>query len=192
MLDENIMVARALDDRIGTWTAIETLRILSESKDTLHCAVYASSSCQEEVGAAGAAMTIFNVRPDAAVAIEVTHATDTPGIDPKQHGEVKMGAGPTISIGREHHPVLVQRFRSLAERKKIKLQIEAFSVSSGTNAMIFHKAEGGIPTALISVPNRYMHSTVEMIDLRDLEAAVELLSAFCLDMEKGERFKVEV
>jgi len=192
MLDENIMVARALDDRIGTWAAIETLRILSESKDKLNCAVYASSSCQEEVGLTGAAMTIFNVKPDAAVAIEVTHATDTPGIDPKQHGEVKMGSGPTISVGREHHPELVQRFRSLAEKKKIKLQIEAFSVSSGTNAMAFHKAEGGIPSALISIPNRYMHSTVEMIDLRDLGAAVELLSTFCLDINKGERFKVKV
>jgi len=88
--------------------------------------------------------------------------------------------------------MLVQRFRSLAEKKKIKLQIEAFSVSSGTNAMAFHKAEGGIPSALISVPNRYMHSTVEMIDLRDLAAALELLSAFCLDIDRGERFKVKV
>lgn len=192
LLDKNIMVARALDDRIGTWAAIETLRILSSSKDKLNCAVYASSSCQEEVGATGAAMTIFNVKPDAAVAIEVTHATDTPGIDPKRHGEVKMGAGPTISIGREHHPVLVQRLRSVAEAEKIKLQIEAFSVSSGTNAMIFHKAEGGIPSALLSVPNRYMHSTVEMIDLRDLQGAVKLGVAFCLDVKKGEDFKVKV
>ena len=193
MLDNNIIVARALDDRIGTWAAIETLRVLGESRDKLSCAVYASSSCQEEVGRfAGAAMTVFNVKPDAAVAIEVTHATDTPGIDPKQHGEVKMGSGPTISIGREHHPVLVERLRSVAEEKNLKLQVEAFSVSSGTNAMAFHTSNGGIPSGLISVPNRYMHSTVEMIDLRDLQGSVNLLAAFCLDITKGERFKVEV
>jgi endoglucanase len=192
MLDDNIMIARALDNRIGTWAAIETLRLLAPSKDRLNCAVFASSSCQEEVGMAGAAMTVFNVKPDVAIALEVTHATDSPGIDPRRHGEVKMGAGPTITIGREHHPVLVNRLRSVAEREDITLQTEAFSLNSGTNAMAFYKSEGGIPSALISVPNRYMHSTVEMIDLRDLQAAVKLLGAFCLDIETGERFKVNV
>ena len=192
MLDRNIMVARALDDRIGTWAAVEALRVLQASKAKLNCAVYASSSGQEEVGGAGAAMTVFNVKPDAAVELEVTHATDTPGIDVKQHGEVKMGSGPTITIGREHHPVLVKRLRSVAAKKKISLQVEAFSLTGGTNAMTFHRAEGGIPSALISVPNRYMHTTVEMIDLRDLQAAVDLVAAFCLDVKKGERFKVKV
>ncbi|RLE35565.1 MAG: M42 family peptidase [Acidobacteria bacterium] len=192
MLDKNIMVARALDDRIGTWAAIEVLRLLSSSKNKLNCAVYASSSCQEEVGLVGATMTVFNVKPDVAIALEVTHATDTPGIDAKQFGEVKMGSGPTISIGREHHPVLVNRLQAVAETKKIKLQTEAFSLNSGTNAMAFHKAEGGIPSALISVPNRYMHTTVEMIDLRDLQTAVNLLGAFCLDIKQGERFKVKI
>ena len=191
-LDRNIMVARALDDRIGTWAAIEALRAVKVSRAPLNCAVYASSSGQEEVGGSGAAMSVFNIKPDAAIELEVTHATDTPGIDAKQHGEVKMGHGPTISIGREHHPVLVKRLRTIAAKKKIDLQVEAFSLTGGTNAMTIHRAEGGIPSALISIPNRYMHTTVEMIDLRDLDAAVKLVAAFCLDIRKGQRFKVKV
>ena len=191
-LDGNIMVARALDDRIGTWAAIEALRLARISRAKLNCAVYASSSGQEEVGGAGAAMSVFNIKPDAAIELEVTHATDTPGIDAKQHGEVKMGQGPTIAVGREHHPVLVKRLRRIAAKKKIKLQIEAFSLTGGTNAMTIHRAEGGIPSALISVPTRYMHTTVEMIDLRDLDAAAKLVAAFCLDVKKAQRFKVKV
>ncbi len=192
MLNRNVMIARALDDRIGTWTAIEALRLVKASRKKPRCAIYASSSGQEELGGAGAAMSVFNIKPDAAVELEVTHATDTPGIDAKQHGLVKMGQGPTITVGREHHPVLVKRLRELASRKKLKLQVEAFSLTGGTNAMTIHRAEGGIPSALISIPNRYMHTTVEMIDLRDVQTAVKLVAAFCLDVKKGERFKVNV
>ena len=192
MLNRNIMVARALDDRIGTFAAIEALRLIKISRTKLNCSVYASSSGQEEVGGAGAAMSTFNIKPDAAIELEVTHATDTPGVDAKQHGEVKMGDGPTITIGREHHPVLVKRIRKVAARKKCKLQVEAFSLSGGTNAMTIHRAEGGIPSALISIPTRYMHTTVETIDLRDVDAAIKLVTAFCLDIKKGQRFNVKV
>jgi len=192
MLDKNVIVARALDDRIGAFAVIEALRLVKISRAKPRCAIYASSSGQEEVGGAGAAMSVFNIKPDAAIELEVTHATDTPGVDAKQHGEVKMGHGPTITLGREHHPVLVKRLRRIAARKKITLQVEAFSLTGGTNAMTIHRAEGGIPSALLSVPNRYMHTTVEMLDLRDVDAAVKLVAAFCLDLKKGERFKVKV
>ena len=192
MLDRNIMVARALDDRVGTFAAIEALRLIRTSRAKLNCSVYASSSGQEEVGGAGAAMSTFNIKPDAAIELEVTHATDTPGIDAKQHGQVKMGEGPTITIGREHHPVLVKTLRQIAARKKFKLQVEAFSLTGGTNAMTIHRAEGGIPSTLISIPTRYMHTTVEMIDLRDVDTAIKLVAAFCLDIKKGQRFKVKV
>ncbi len=192
MLDKNIGVARAFDDRIGTWAAIEALRIAAASKTKLRCAIYACSSIQEEVGGAGAIMNAFNIKPDAAIALEVTHATDTPGIDAKEHGLVKMGEGPTITVGREHHPTLVDRIRKVAKRKKINLQIEAFSLSGGTDAMGIHKAVGGVPSAVLGVPNRYMHTTVEMLDLRDLQRTADLTAAFCLDVKSGERFKVKV
>jgi len=192
MLDGNVAVARAFDDRAGAWAVIEALRIAAADGGKLNCAVYACSSIQEEVGCVGAAMNTVNVKPDAAVVMEVTHATDTPGIEAKRHGEIKLGDGPTVSIGRENHPVLVKRIRDVAKKKKIKLQTEAFSLAGGTDAMVIHKAEGGVPSAVIGVPNRYMHTTVEMLDLRDLDRAARLVAAFCLDVKKGERFKVKV
>jgi len=190
MLDKNIAVARGFDNRVGTWIAIEALRVAAAGKPT--CAVYACSSIQEEVGGAGAAMNVFNITPHAAVVLEVTHATDSPGIDMKEHGEVKLGAGPSLSLGREHHPVLTDRLREVARRKKIKIQMEAFLVTGGTNAMVIYSKQGGVPAALLSVPVRYMHTTVELLDLRDLQNAADLTAAFVLDVKKAERFKVKV
>ena len=192
LLDKNIGVARAFDNRVGTWAAIEALRLVGTANKKPQCAVIACSSIQEEVGGAGAAMNVVNLKPDAAIAIDVTHATDTPGIDAKQHGKVKMGDGPTVTIGREHHPVLVKRIRSIAKKEKIDIQIEAFSLSGGTDAMVIFNKIGGVPSSVIGIPNRYMHTTVEMLDLRDLQKTAELLAAFCLDLKKGEMFKVKV
>lgn len=192
LLNENVAVARAFDNRAGTWIAVEALRLAAEKRKQLKCAVYACSSVQEEVGLAGAAMNVARIQPHAAIVAEVTHATDTPGIDVKQHGDVKMGKGPTVSIGRENHPMLVARFRKLAKTRKIGLQLEAFGTTGGTDALAMYTKNGGVPALVVSVPNRYMHTTVEMIDLRDLEATAELLAAFATDVKKGERFAVKV
>ncbi len=188
----NVAVARGFDDRVGTWAVIEALRLAAAGKKELKCAIYACSSIQEEVGAVGAAMNVANVRPNAAVAVDVTHATDTPGIDVKQHGEVKLGKGPTISLGRENHPTLAWRLRKVAKARKIPIQIEAFKPTGGTDALPIYSKEGGIPSVVLGVPNRYMHTTVEIIDLKDLQRTAELLAAFCTDVKKGERFKVKV
>jgi len=190
MLDDNIGVSRAFDNKAGIWAVIEALRIARDSK--LNCAICACSSIQEETGLHGATMQVHNVQPDVGIAVEVTHATDTPGIDAKQHGEVKMGKGPTVAIGRENHPLVVDRLRKVAKRKKIKLQTETFSLTGGTDAYAIWTKHGGIPSAVLSLPNRYMHSTVEMVDLRDLQATVNLLAAFCADLKKGEKFAVKV
>ncbi len=190
MLDKNIAVARAFDNRAGTWAVIEALRIAKASKPK--AAIYACSSIQEETGLNGAQMQVINVKPDVAIAVDVTHATDTPGIDVKQHGEVKLGDGPTISLGRENHPVLTARLRKIAKTKKIPLQIETFSLTGGTDAYAIWNKNGGVPAAIVGMPNRYMHSTVEMLDLRDLQKTADLLAAFCVDVKKGEQFKVKV
>jgi len=192
MLDKNIGVARAFDNRVGTWAAIEAIRLVRAARKKPQCAVIACSSVQEEVGGAGAQMNVVNFKPDAAIVIDVTHATDTPGIDAKQHGEIKMGNGPSITIGREHHPVLVKRIRNIAKKNKINLQIEAFSLTGGTDAMSIHNKIGGVPSSVLGIPNRYMHTTVEMLDLRDLQNTAQLLAAFCLDLKKGEMFKVKI
>jgi endoglucanase len=191
MLDKNIAVSRAMDDRIGTFIVAEAMRLVSAAKKR-NCALYCSSSVQEELGLHGASMNIVNVHPDVAICAEVTHATDTPGIDVKQHGEIKMSDGPTVSLGRENHPGVVQRLRDVAEAKKIPLQIETFGLCGGTDALAFFSKLGGIPSAVLGVPNRYMHTTVEMLDLRDLQRAAKLLAAFTTGLKKGERFKVNV
>ncbi len=192
MLNANIAVARALDNRIGTWAVIEALRIAAQSKTKPKCAIYACSSIQEETGLNGATMQVANVKPDVAIAVDVTHATDTPGINVKQHGLVKMGEGPSVSIGRENHPLVVDRLRKIGKRKKIQMQTETFSLTGGTDAYAFWTKQGGIPSAIVGVPNRYMHSTVEMMDLRDLQKTADLLAGFALDLKKAERFKVKV
>ena len=194
MLDRNVGVARAFDNRVGTWCAIEGLRLAKEAskRKKLTCAIYACSSVQEEVGGAGASMNVANIQPDAAIVVDVTHATDTPGIDMKEHGEVKMGKGPSLSIGRENHPALNEHIIAAAKGKKIPLQFEAFGISGGTNALSIYSKNGGVPSAVLGLPNRYMHTTVEMIDLRDLQRIAELLAASAVKIKKGQRFKVKV
>ncbi len=190
MLNKNIAVGRGLDNRIGTWVAIEVLRTVKAMKPK--CAVYACSSIQEEVGLMGAQMTVFNINPHAALVVDVTPATDSPGIDVKQFGEIKLGGGPTIAVGRENHPVLVERLNKIAAVRKISVQREAFSQAGGTDALAIFKSMGGVPSAVVSIPNRYTHSTVEMIDMRDVEGTVKLLSEFVAGVKKGERFAVKV
>lgn len=190
MLDANIAVARAFDNRAGAWVAIEALRIAKEKG--VKCAVYAASSIQEETGLNGAQMQVVKHLPDVAIAVDVTHATDTPGIDVKQHGEIKLGKGPALAIGRENHPVLVGRLRQVAKAARIGVQIETFSLTGGTDAWAFWTRNGGTPACIVSIPNRYMHSTVEMLDLRDLQKTADLLAAFCSNVRKGERFEVKV
>ncbi|MFW6153848.1 MAG: M42 family metallopeptidase [Planctomycetota bacterium] len=198
MLNDNVGVARAFDNRVGTFCAIEGLRLAkaaaakAKSRKKLNCAIYACASVQEEVGGAGAAMNAANIRPDAAIVVDVTHATDSPGIDMKEHGEVKLGQGPTLSIGRENHPALNELVIKTAKTKKIPLQFESFGISGGTNALTIYTKNGGVPCAVLGLPNRYMHTTVEMIDLRDLTRIADLLAASALTIKKGQRFKVEL
>jgi len=192
LLDDDIAVSRAFDNRAGTWVALEALRQAKADRRKLDACLVACSSVQEEVGLKGATMNVFNVRPDAALVVEVTHATDSPGISAAQHGQVKLGEGPTISIGRENHPALVKKLRAAAKAKKIKLQIEAFSSSGGTDALAIYTAVGGVPSVLVGVPTRYMHSTVEMVSLKDLQQTVDMLTEACLSISKGDEFRVKV
>ena len=192
MLNDKIAIGRALDDRIGCWIAAEVLREASRIRSKLKCSVYAVSSIQEETGCNGASMNVFNIQPDAAIIAEVTHATDTPGIDVKQHGEIKLGKGPSVSIGREHHPILVKKLRKAAEKKDIPYQIETFSTSGGTDAMSMWTKNGGTPATVLGLPLRYMHTTVESMNMNDLDHSISLLNEFLKSIKKNEEFKVKV
>jgi putative aminopeptidase FrvX len=192
VLRDDLVVARAFDNRIGTFAVAEALRLLKESKVKLHAEVCAVSNVQEEVGLLGARQIAYSLKPDVALVVDVTHATDYPNINKPQHGDVKIGCGPTITHGGCNHPEVVTRLESLARARKIPLQHEAMSSTSGTDTDAIFWTRGGIASALISLPNRYMHSPVEVVSLKDLEKIPELLAAFAGSLKKGEEFKVKI
>src|SRR5205085_11919732 len=133
ILRDDLAVARAFDNRIGTFAVAETLRLLKESKTKLNAEVCAVSNVQEEVGLLGARQIAYSLKPDVAVVVDVTHATDYPSVNKPQHGDVRVGKGPSITHGGCNHPEVVARIESIAKAKKIPLQHEAMSNSSGTD-----------------------------------------------------------
>lgn len=192
LLRNNLAVSRAFDNRIGTWSVIEALRLLRESDTKFNAEVCAVSNVQEEVGLLGARQIAYSLHPDIALVVDVTHATDYPTVNKAQHGDVKVGRGPAITHGGCNHPEVVARLEAVAKKKKIPLQHEAMSSTSGTDTDVIFWTRGGIASALISLPNRYMHSPVELVSLKDLEQIPQLLAAFVLSVKKGEQFKVKI
>jgi endoglucanase len=192
ILRGDLAVARAFDNRIGTWAVAETLRLLKESKVKLNCEVCAVSNVQEEVGLLGARQIAYSLHPDTALVVDVTHATDYPTVSKAQHGDTRLGKGPAITHGGCNHPEVVKRLEEVAKKKKIPLQHEAMSASSGTDTDVIFWTRGGIASALISLPNRYMHSPVEVVSLRDLEMIPQLMAGFVQSLKKGEQFKVKI
>ncbi|MES1180266.1 MAG: M28 family peptidase, partial [Verrucomicrobiota bacterium] len=144
ILRGDLVVARAFDNRIGTFAVAETLRLLKESKVKLNAEVCAVSNVQEEVGLLGARQIAYSLKPDIALVVDVTHATDYPTVSKAQHGDVKIGKGPAITHGGCNHPEVVKRIEEIAAKKKIPLQHEAMSASSGTDTDVIFWTRGGI------------------------------------------------
>ena len=192
LLRNDLAVARAFDNRIGTFSVAETVRLLKESKTRLQAEICAVSNVQEEVGLLGARQIAYALKPDVALVVDVTHATDYPTVNKPQHGDVKVGAGPTLTHGGCNHPEVVSRLEQIAKNKKIALQHEATSGTSGTDTDVIFWTRGGIASALVSLPDRYMHSPVEVVSLRDLEQIPQLLAGFAASLKKGEEFKVKI
>ena len=192
MLRGDLVVARAFDNRIGTFAVAEALRLLSEGKQKPKAEVCAVSNIMEEVGLLGARQIAYSLKPDVALVVDVTHATDYPTVNQPQHGDIKIGDGPTLTHGGCNHPEVVARLEELAHKHKIPLQHEAMSATSGTDTDVIFWTRGGIPSALVSLPNRYMHSPVEVVHLKDLEKIPELMAAFALSLKRGEQFKVKI
>lgn len=192
LLRGDLAVARAFDNRIGTFAVAETLRLLGESKTKVHAEICAVSNIMEEVGLFGARQIAYSLQPDLALVVDVTHATDYPTVSKEQHGDVKIGAGPAITHGGCNHREIVTRLEAVAAKQKIPLQHEAMSATSGTDTDAIFWTRGGIPSALISLPNRYMHSPVELVSLKDLKKIPELMAAFCQSLKKGEKFKIKI
>lgn len=189
-LENGRVAARGCDNRIGVWSAGEALRLLAKKRPSV--CVTAVSTVQEENGLYGATMAGYSLRPDVALVVDVTHATDIPNCSKPKHGDVRLGRGPVISYGSSNHPVVVRRLLEVAEREKIPVQAEANPRRTGTDADAFFLQRGGVPTASLGLPNRYMHSPVEVVDLGDLDAMARLLAAFCRSVKPGEDFHVKI
>jgi endoglucanase len=192
LLRGNLAVARAFDNRVGTFAVAEALRQLSEDKKKVNAEILAVSNIMEEVGLLGARQIAYTLKPDLALVVDVTHATDYPTVSHQQHGDIRIGKGPTVTHGGCNHPEVVARLESVAKAQKIKLQHEASSNNTGTDTDVIFWTRGGIPSALISLPNRYMHSPVEVVSLKDLAQIPQLMAAFARSLKKGEEFKVKI
>ncbi len=173
----NMACAPAMDDKVGLWTVMESLRLLHGKN--LQASVYCVSTVQEEIGLRGATTSSYGIAPTVGIAVDVTHATDTPGNDKKQLGEVKLGAGPVLFRGANINPRVHERLEQAARSSEIAVQVRGAPRGTGTDANVMQLARGGVATGLVGIPNRYMHSPVEVVHLDDLEAAARLLAEFC-------------
>jgi endoglucanase len=182
----DVVAGRGLDNRIGAWVAAETLRAVDA--DALNVTLHATATVQEELGLRGARMAGYSLEPDAALVVDVTFATDVPDVAETQHGEVALGEGPTLKHGKENHPAVLDRLREVADKRDIETQDEAIMSHGATDADAFYVARGGIPTVSVGVPNRNMHTTSELVDLTDIEAARDLFVGFVESLEDGAEF----
>lgn len=171
------LASRSLDNRLGSYVALEVARRVSEG-EALQASVAGVAAAQEEITLGGSRTVAFSLEPDVAVAVDVTHATDAPGIDKKENGDHALGSGPVIGRGSTLNSKVTALLIDAAESAGIDYTLEASGRHTGTDADAIQLARGGIATGLVSIPLRYMHSTVELVQLSDVEAAIELLVAF--------------
>jgi tetrahedral aminopeptidase len=180
-LRNGLVAARGFDDRVGAWVVVETLRKLKNAK--LNVAVYGVSSVQEEIGLRGARTACYGIDPDIGIAIDVGHTSDIPGSDKKITGEVFMGKGPILHRGPNINPRLATFMEKTAKAKRIPVQMTASPRATGTDANAMQVSRAGVATALVSIPNRYMHTPVEVVSLKDLDQTVNLLAAIIRDLK---------
>ena len=189
----NRIVGRALDNRIGGFIIAEVLKALStDDAERPESTVVALNAVQEEIGGYGARMAAHRLKPDVCVVLDVTHATDSPGIEHDKHGKITLGGGPSLTHGTVNHPEVVKRLMSVADDAGIPLQHEASSRSTSTDTDSIFQIGDGIPSALVSLPLRYMHSVVEVADFGDVEKVISLLTGFARSIGKGDQFSVEI
>lgn len=184
---EGMAVSRAFDDKCGVWVAVRVMEEL-EAAGRARGDYIAVATVQEEIGTRGAMTSAYGVNPDVAIAFDVTHATDYPGIEKSKYGNIVCGKGPVIARGPNINPVVFDRLIAAAEAEGIPYQLEAEPSVTGTDARAIQVTRGGIPCGLVSVPLRYMHTPTEVVALEDLENTVKLLVRFALDLDEDACF----
>ncbi|AJR03951.1 M42 family metallopeptidase [Siansivirga zeaxanthinifaciens] len=188
ILNGDKFVCRALDNRMGGFMIAEVARLLKENNKTLPFGLYITNSVQEEIGLRGAEMITQTIKPNVAIVTDVTHDTSTPMIEKKTQGDLEIGKGPVVAYA----PAVQQKLRDLitetAEAKNIPFQRSALSRATGTDTDAFAYSNGGVASALISLPLRYMHTTVEMVHRDDVENVIKLIYESLLNIKDGETF----
>jgi putative aminopeptidase FrvX len=188
ILNENKFVCRAIDNRAGGFMIAEVARLLKENKKKLPFGLYITNSVQEEVGLRGAEMITQTIQPDLAIVTDVCHDTTTPMINKKEQGYTKIGDGPVVSYAPAVHNKLRERILDTAEAKEIPFQRLASSRFTGTDTDAFAYSNGGVASALISLPLRYMHTTVEMVQKEDVENVIRLIYETLLTIKPEDSF----
>lgn len=180
------VVARALDDRIGAFIIIEAMRLIANKK--INCAVYCVTTVQEEIGLRGATTSAYGCNPHVGVAVDVSHATDHPNVDQKRHGYFELDSGPILHKGANMNPILAKQLISTAKSSKIPFQMHGAPRGTGTDANAMQLSRGGVATGLIGVPNRYMHSPVEMVSLKDAENCAKLIADWLVTVKPSNSY----
>jgi putative aminopeptidase FrvX len=189
ILNKNRYVGRALDNRVGGFMIAEVARLLKENKVKLPFGLYVVNSVQEEIGLRGAEMIARKIKPDVAIITDVCHDTHTPMVDKIENGDQKSGAGPVLTYGPAVQNNLLKHIITAAEKNKIKFQRAAASRSTGTDTDAFAYSHEGVPSALISLPLRYMHTTVETVRKEDVEATIQLIYESVVALKDGQDFR---
>jgi len=188
-LNDKYYSGRALDNRMGGFMIAQVAKMLKQNKKNLPYSLYVVNSVQEEIGLRGAQMMADNIQPDAAIVTDVTHDTTTPMIKKAVQGKVKLGDGPSLTYAPAVHNKLLQHVVDTAEKKKIPFQRAAASRSTGTDTDSFAYSNGGVPSMLISLPLRYMHTTVETASIDDIQNTVYLMYEALLTLKPSFNFK---
>jgi len=189
VLNDKYYVGRALDNRMGGFCIAEVARLLKKNKKKLPYSLYIVNAVQEEIGLRGAEMIADTIKPDVAIVTDVCHDTNTPMINQKVEGDTAAGRGPSLTYAPAVHNKLLQQVIDTAESKDISFQRSASSRSTGTDTDAFAYSNGGVPSVLISLPLRYMHTTVEMAHKDDVEGVIKLIYETLLTIEDGQSFK---
>lgn len=186
MLQQDLLAAPGVDDKIGGHVCMEALRLLAADRPS--CAVFAVATVQEELGLRGAITSAYHINPDVGIAVDVTHTTDYPNSEKSKIGDVTLGKGPVLDRGANINPRLWELLLDTAKRAKIPVQLLAAPRATGTDANAIQLSRGGVATALVGIPNRYMHTPSEIISLGDAEKAAKLIAATVKSIDQGLSF----
>ena len=182
-------ISRALDNRIGGYMISQVAKKLHEKKDKLPYSLYIVNAVQEEIGLVGAHMIANSIKPDVAIITDVCHDTSTPLMNPISAGDTKCGEGPVLFRGADIQLNLHKQVLEVAKDKKIKFQRGSYNGNSGTDTGAFYKAAGGVACQLISLPLKYMHTTVETVHEKDVKSVIKLIYHTLLSIKDGQDFR---